>query len=125
MKYGTSSCKRRALAKDMGRFWPVWVGYCLCLIFIQILQSSDDLSYWYANNIAGTLPVMGFLNLVYGWVAAQMLFGDLFNARMCNGLHALPLKREHWFSAHIRAGLMFSLIPLLFPYSYSYNCSSV
>lgn len=111
MKSRTSSCKGAALKKDLSRFWPVWAGYILCLIILQVIQSNDDLSYWYAANMAECISIMGLVNGVYGLAAAQMLFGDLFNARMCSGLHSLPLKREHWFSAHITAGFLFSLLP--------------
>ena len=111
MKSRTSSCKNAALRKDFGRFWPVWVGYILCLAILQIVQGNDEMRYWYAANMAEIISVMGLVTWAYALVAAQMLFGDLFNSRMCNGLHALPLKREHWFSAHITAGLLFSLVP--------------
>lgn len=110
MKSRTSSCKA-AFRKDFSRFWPVWAGYILCLILLQVIQSNPDLGYWYAANMGEYIAVMGAVNGVYGLVAAQMLFGDLFNARMCNGLHALPLRREQWFGAHIKAGLLFSILP--------------
>ncbi len=111
MKSGTSSCKTAALGKDLSRFWPVWVGYILWLLLLQIIQSGDDLSYWYAANMGECISVMGAVNLIFALVAAQMLFGDLFNPRMCNGLHSLPLKRTQWFSVHLTAGFLFSLIP--------------
>ena len=111
MKSRTSSCKRAAFRKDMGRFWPVWVGYILCLILFQVTICNDDLEYWYAANMGTFMSIMGIVNGAYGLVVAQMLFGDLFGSRMCNGLHALPLRREQWFGAHIRAGFLFSLIP--------------
>lgn len=111
MKSRTSSCKAAAFRKDITRFWPVWVGYILCLIIVQVLQSNDDLDYWYAANMGEGISLMGIVNLGYGFVVAMMLFGDLFNSRMCNGIHSLPLKREHWFSAHVKAALLFSLVP--------------
>ena len=110
MKSRTSSCKG-ALGKDLSRFWPVWAGYILCLVFLQIMQSNNDLSYWYAANIAECISVMGVVNAAYALVVAQMLFGDLFQPRMALGLHALPLKRQTWYSAHIAAGFLFSLLP--------------
>ena len=109
MKSRTSSSK--ALCKDFGRFWPVWVGYLLFLILFQVILSNDDMTYWYASNIGECITIMGVVNGIYALVVAQMLFGDLFNPRMCNGLHSLPLRREQWFGAHIRAGFLFSLIP--------------
>lgn len=109
MKSRTSSSK--ALGKDFGRFWPVWVGYLLFLILFQVILSNDDMTYWYAANIGECITIMGVVNGIYALVVAQMLFGDLFNPRMCNGLHCLPLKREQWFGAHITAGFLFSILP--------------
>lgn len=111
MKSRTSSCKKAALRKDLSRFWPVWAGYILCLIILQVVQSNSDLSYWYAANMADCISVMGVVNCGYALVVAEMLFGDLFNTRMCNGLHTLPLRREHWFGVHLKAGFLFSLLP--------------
>ena len=111
MKSKISSCKAAAFQKDSTRFWPVWVGYIFCLVIIQILQASDDLSYWYAASMGDAIAVMGLVNFGYGFVVAMMLFGDLFNTRMCRGIHSLPLRREHWFGAHVKAALLFSLIP--------------
>ncbi len=111
MKSRTSSCKKTALRKDFSRFWPVWAGYFLCLIVLQVMQSNDDLSFWYAANMGECIGVMGFVNCAYALIVALMLFGDLFNVRMCNGLHCLPLRREQWFGVHVKAGFLFSLIP--------------
>ena len=111
MKSRTSSSKAAALRKDLGRFWPVWVGYLLFLILFQVTLSNNDMTYWYAANIVQSLSLMGVANGIYALVAAQMLFGDLFNTRMCNGLHSLPLRREQWFGVHVAAGFAFSLIP--------------
>lgn len=111
MKSRTSSCKAAAFRKNLSRFWPVWVGYILCLVMFQIIVSNDDLTYWYAANLGECISVMGLVNCGYALIVAQMLFGDLFNPRMCNGLHSLPLTRQQWFSAHIKAGFLFSIVP--------------
>ena len=89
----------------------MWVGYLLFLTLFQVILSDDDMTYWYASNIGQCITIMGVVNGIYALVVAQMLFGDLFSPRMCNGLHSLPLRREQWFSAHITAGFLFSLIP--------------
>ena len=111
MKSRTSSCKKTAFRKDMTRFWPVWVGYILFLAIIQLLISEDDLTYWYASNLGESISLMGLVNAGYALLVALMLFGDLFNSRMCSGIHALPLRREQWFGVHVKAGFLFSLIP--------------
>ena len=111
MKSRTSSCKWAAFKKDLSRFWPVWVGYLLFLTLFQVILCNDDLSYWYAANVGESISVMGVFNGIYALIVAQMLFGDLFNPRMCNGAHSLPLRREEWFGVHIAAGFLFCLIP--------------
>ncbi len=111
MKSRTSSCKAAAFRKDILRFWPVWALYILVHIFLQVILSTESREYWYLANLMNVIQGMAVLNCGYGLLVAMMLFGDLFNTRMCNGLHSLPLKREHWFDAHIKAGLLFSLIP--------------
>ena len=111
MKSGTSSCKWVALRKDLSRFWPVWMGYVLFLILLQMIIGNDDLNYWYGANLGESLSFMGIINGIVALAVAQLLFGDLFNPRMCSGIHSLPLKREQWFSVHVQAGFLCSVIP--------------
>ena len=114
MRSKTSSCNAMALRKDLTRFAPVWVLYTLCLIlglFLLYTDRNNYRDYYFANNMSQLLPVMGVVNLLYALLVAQLLFGDLFNSRMCNMLHAMPLRREDWFGAHVTAGVLFSLIP--------------
>ena len=111
MKLKTSSCKLTAFQKDLTRFWPVWAGYIFCLAIVQLMFSNDDLTYWYAANMGESIAVMGLVNAIYALVVAQTLFGDLFNTRMCNGIHSFPLRRQEWFDVHIAAGFLFSLVP--------------
>lgn len=111
MKSRTSSCKAAAFRKDLTRFWPVPVAYLLCLILLQLAVAQNDLDYYYASNLTGAIAVGGILNFFYTLVVVQALFGDLFQTRMCNGIHSLPLRRETWFGAHIAAGMLFSILP--------------
>lgn len=106
-----SSCKKTAFRKNLSRFAPVWVGWLLFLSLILLTMSDDDMDFWFPSNIASSIQVMGIFTCGYALLTAQMLFGDLFSSRMCNALHAMPLKREHWYSVHIRSGLWFSLVP--------------
>lgn len=110
MKSSRSSCNA-ALRKDLGRFAPAWLGYFLCLFLLTFLMTDRDLGFWFVRDVASMLRLFPVLNCGYGLITAQLLFGDLFNSRMCNALHALPLKRGEWFSVHIRVGLLMSLIP--------------
>lgn len=105
--------------KNMTRFAPVWVLYTLCLLvelavqYTGQYQMSSERCYWFAENVMRLPKVMGIINLIYGLVVAQMLFGDLYNSRMCNALHALPLRRESWLLTNVLSGLVFSFVPTL------------
>lgn len=111
MKSRTSFCNGTLLKKDLTRFAPLWGLYLVGLLLGMILMTRDDLDYWFAANLAQLTHAMCVINLVYAAVAAQLLFGDLYGSRMCNALHALPIRRETQFGTHILSGLLFSLIP--------------
>ena len=112
MKSKTSFCNGTAVRKDLTRFAPLWILYTLCLLLgLALLYVSDDNKFWFANNIGELIHGSSLINLFYAPLVAMLLFGDLFNSRMCNALHAMPLKRGCWFGSHIVAGLLFNLIP--------------
>ena len=100
------------LKKDITRFAPIWGLYTvfmlIFLFFIWDLGRSE-----FATNAPFIMQMMGVVNLAYAGIAAIMLFGDLFQSRMCNALHAMPLRREGWFLTHLTAGLLFSVAPNL------------
>lgn len=112
MKSRTSSFKT-AFFKDITRFAPVWVLYLIggLLIMGSVMLNNFDDTQYHARSLAESIGGMAILNLFYAPVCAQVLFGDLFNSRLCNGLHAMPLRRGEWFLSHCLVGLYFSLIP--------------
>lgn len=111
MKSRTSSFNT-ALRKSITRFAPCWVLYTIGLVMILLLMMQES-NYWKVGNIAQWIVVMPIMNLFYALLTAQLLFGDLFSSRMCNALHAMPLRREGWYTANVTAGILFSLIPTL------------
>lgn len=111
MKSKTSFFNGAAFKKDLTRFSPLWGGYTLCLMLGLFLLAQGGLDYSFACNLGDCIQVMALVNCGYALLAAQLLFGDLFNSRMCNALHAMPLRRECWFGTHIASGLFMSLIP--------------
>ena len=112
MKSKTSFCNGTAVRKDLTRFAPLWILYSLCLVLgLALLYFNDTNKFWFANNIGELIHGSSLINLFYAPLVAMLLFGDLFNSRMCNALHAMPLKRGCWFGSHIIAGLLFNLIP--------------
>lgn len=97
--------------KNITRFAPVWALYSVFLLMLMILLAIDNTSYHFASNVASSITPFAVVNFFYALVCAQLLFGDLYNSRMCNALHAMPLRREAWFATNVTTGLAFSLVP--------------
>ena len=113
MKLRTSFFDPTVLKKDIARFAPVWVVYTIMGLLIQSTMMGD-LPYRISSALADTIgTLMPVLNCGYGILVALLLFGDLFNSRLCNALHAMPLRREAWFVTHFTAGILFALVPNL------------
>ncbi len=110
MKSRTSCCKA-AFWKDVTRFAPVWGLYTVCLFMGLMLMAGGEIGASLPSAMASCVGVMAVVNCGYGLVAAQVLFGDLMNSRLCFGLHSLPIKRDQWFCIHTLSGLLFSLVP--------------
>ncbi len=112
MKSRTSFFNTTVLKKDLTRFAPVWVLYAIFqVLFVLLMWGDRGEAARFAVIAADMLEGMGVLNLLYGGLCAVLLFGDLFKSRMCNMLHAMPLRREGWFFTHLTAGVLFCLIP--------------
>ena len=113
MKLRTSFFNSRVLLKNLTRFAPVWVlftvGEVLALLSLNLFNEVhyivDDMRY-----IMGPTAIF---HAGYALVVAACLFGDLFDSRMCNGLHAMPMRREGWLITNLLSGLVFALIPAL------------
>lgn len=114
MKSRTSFFDKTVLKKDITRFLPVWMIYTICGLLVAF---STAMGYGRSHDFAKDLNQMtgtfGIINICYGGIVAVLLFGDLFNTRLCNALHAMPLRREGWFFTHITAGFLFSAVPNL------------
>lgn len=99
----------------MSRFAPVLALYTLLLLLLVLMawnQAGDLMpQYTFLYQVSGIFTLLTLGNLVYACLMAQLLFGDLYNSRMCNALHALPLRRETWFLTNVLSGLVYSLLP--------------
>ncbi len=112
MKSRTSFFDKSVLRKDITRFAPLWGIYLIGGLLIALTTSmGEESSYSVAALLSDTIGIFSIISLCYAILAAQLLFGDLFNTRLCNALHAMPLRREGWFFTHAAAGLLFSLVP--------------
>lgn len=108
-----------AFKKDLTRFAPLWALYLIGGLMVaqsvmnQYYRDADYAFYYNARQLSGYIGYFGAINLVYAMLCAQLLHGDLFNSKLCNALHAMPLRRENWFVTHTVSGLLFSLVPNL------------
>ena len=113
MKSRTSFFNPTAFKKNLTRFAPVWGLYTVGLFMGLFVMSNSGASYWLYHNMADCIQAMAVINPGYALICAQLLFGDLYNAPMCNMLHALPIRREGWFVTHVLSALTFSFGPTL------------
>ena len=113
MQSKTSFFNATVFRKNLTRFAPVWGLYALCLaagLFMEYTDSNMP-RFWFAYHLGKTIEVMSLVNAGYALLVAQLLFGDLYTSRMCNMLHALPLRRESWFITNLASALVMSLVP--------------
>jgi len=112
MKLRTSFCEPTVVKKNLTRFAPAWVLYgVFWLLNLIVTLDMEGTGNWFAESMAESLQFTAIFNMGYAFLCAQLLFGDLYNSRMCNALHALPLRRETWFLTHVISGILFSLVP--------------
>ncbi len=113
MKLRISFFNKAVIRKDITRFAPLWAIYLIGGLLILLSTLSISSGIYVAKGLAVTIGPFSIINMVYAALCAQVLFGDLFSSRLCNALHALPLRRETWFCSHTASGLLFSLVPHL------------
>lgn len=115
MQSKKSCFNRAAFTKNLTRFAPVLALYTLLLLLLLLMmwKQAGDIypEYYFLYQTSDFVKCTAIINLGYACLMAQLLFGDLYNTRMCNALHALPLRRETWFLANVASGLVYSLIP--------------
>lgn len=111
MKSRTLCCNGTVLRKDITRFAPLWAIYLIGGLLVMLTTISSSSTGAAARSLASTIGPFSVINMIYAALCAQLLFGDLLKSRMCNALHAMPLRRESWFLTHVTAGLLFSLVP--------------
>lgn len=112
MKSKTSFFNPGVLKKDILRFSPLWGIYTVfMLLYLFLSMANSFVPAEFAGNADNIMEGMGIVNFAYGILSALLLFGDLFKSRLCNALHAMPLRREGWFFTHLTAGLLFCILP--------------
>ena len=110
MKLKTSFFNIHVLKKNLTRFAPVWILYAVAEV-LGVLALGGEESGWYAREIMNLMGPVAIFHCGYALIVAACLFGDLFDSRLCNGLHAMPMRREGWLITGIVSGFLFALIP--------------
>ena len=113
MKSRTSSFNLTVFKKDLTRFAPCWAAYLILLVLVLVNIADSGNAYYRLLNVQDAILAMNWVNMIYAAVVAQLIFGDLYNSRLCNALHAMPVTRDGWFVTHAASGLAFSLLPNL------------
>ncbi len=126
------------LRKNMGRFWPLWALYALCLFFslpmrLIDLNAQGALTYdetlfssfdmveraretvrWQLESCHVNAAIWAVIfGALFGLALCMCLFSYLMNHRSCQMLHALPLRREGIFITNYVTALGFFAIPQL------------
>lgn len=112
MKSRTSFFNTAVLKKDITRFAPAWGLYLTGILLLSLALFTEE-DYHLAQTLGVSIGIFASVNFCYALVCAALLFGDLFNSRLCNALHAMPMRREGWFLTHLTSGFLFSVVPNL------------
>ena len=110
MKSRTSFFNVSVLRKNLTRFAPVWALYAVAEV-LGLLTLDLGSARIVANDLHYIMGPVAIFHMVYALIVAACLFGDLFDNRLCNGLHAMPMRREGWLLTNLVSGLLFALIP--------------
>ena len=113
MKLRTSFCKGVALKKNIFRFAPIWALYLIALVMCLLEVVSYSFYDYLGRNLDDLIKAFGVVNVIYAGAVGLLLFGDLYNTKMCYSLHAMPIRRESWLLTHVLTGLLFAAVPNL------------
>lgn len=110
MKSRTLFFDRTVFKKNLTRFSPAWALFAVWMCLAVFTNCSFSVGRA-GSNLMGLGEGYCIYAFLFAPLCAQLLFGDLYNSRMCYALHAMPLRRETWFGTNILSGFVFHLIP--------------
>lgn len=110
MKSRTSFFNIHVLKKNMTRFAPLWILFAVAEV-LCVLSLGTGKPAILARDFMNLMGPVAIFHCAYALIVAACLFGDLFDSRLCNGLHAMPMRREGWLVTGLVSGFLFALIP--------------
>lgn len=113
MKLRTSFFNFGVLRKNLSRFAPLWILYAVGEVLGFMTLDLGEATYRLVDDLGYIMGPISIFHAGYALLVAACLFGDLFDSRLCNGLHAMPMRREGWLLTNLVSGLVFALIPAL------------
>lgn len=113
MKLRTSFFNIHVLKKNLTRFAPLWVLYAVGEVLGIMTLDLGEAAYRIVDDLSYIMGPVSICHAGYALLVAACLIGDLFDSRLCNGLHAMPMRREGWLLTNLVSGLVFALIPAL------------
>lgn len=112
MKSKTSFFNSAIFRNNITRFSPAWGLYTIYMLMLMLLGLGNaGYDAFQAQNMVEMIEMMALTNFCYCILLAVLLFGDLFNPRMCNALHAMPTTRDCRFMTNLVSGFLFALVP--------------
>ena len=87
---------------------PLWACYCVVMLIMLLtvgISNSKTVGQWNGASMPWALSTFSTAGPV------RCFCSDLYNARLCNALHAMPLCREGWYGSHALSGFLFSFVP--------------
>ena len=128
MRSKRSSFNKTLYAKNLTRFWPIWLIYTAILVvsiplnfFLNYVEGlrhgTVNLDYLtrFADRylLSHSVESVVILALLFGGMAAMAVFSYLYNARSAGLMHTLPMKRSGLFLTSYLSGLSFLFFPVL------------
>ncbi len=122
MKSGTSLFNKTISLNLLKRCWPIWSCWLAVLIFALPLNLYSGLSqspywdawhmpveFWVEQTVLNCAVIFAEASFVVSIIAVMAMFSFLYNARTCNMMCSLPVKRETLFVTAWLTGI----VPLL------------
>ena len=121
MKSRTSCSEMSLFRRCLQRYWPFWLGMAAVMVLFYVLPLANMLSDGLRNQAEGwpdrlvQIFVYGHMDtcllyaLLFGLVAAMLVFEHTYSLRLTGLFASLPVKRSKLFRQHWLAGAVMLL----------------